>query len=52
MYDGDHYWVMALSEASNPRVGPGAVVVIFVGWWEMKSNFCFVGPSLGRYQVY
>ena len=32
--------IIHLSEAPNPRVGPGVVVIIVVGWWEMKSHFC------------
>ena len=31
--------IIPLSEAPNLRVGPGVVVVIVVGWWEIKSHF-------------
>ena len=32
--------IIHLLEAPNPMVGPGEVVVIIVGWWEIKSLFC------------
>ena len=31
--------IIHLSEAPNPKVGLGVVVVIVVGWWEIKSHF-------------
>ena len=38
--------IIHLSEALNPKVGPGVVVVIVVGWLEMKIILCmnYDGP--------
>ena len=31
--------IIPLSEAPNLRLDSGVVVVIVVGWWEIKSHF-------------